>query len=233
MRILLFFLYVALSILGAYLDGQLFFGIHLIFILIFITYFVFYTKTSIEKEAITTSLVFFIILFSVSSALFFALLNHKTEFIGSYNTFYNLNLLKVLIICFLYPILEELVFRSFWLKYLNEKMSLTKSLILSAVGFSLSHFYSDIALIYPFISGLFLGWLYLKFKNIYLCIIFHIVYNISIITINTMIETTNFVIWKNYVMIVSFVTLILLFRILYIKQKNNRLHQTSHDFEDE
>src|SRR5690606_2992943 len=112
---------------------------------------------------------------------------HKTEFIGSYSTFYNLDLKSIFIVCLLYPILEELVFRSYWLKYLNEKMSITKSLIISAVGFSLSHFYSDIALIYPFISGLFLGWLYFKFKNIYLCIIFHIIYNTLIILINTMI----------------------------------------------
>lgn len=231
MRIVVFFLYVALSILGAYLDGQLFFGIQLIFILIFIAYFVFYRKTSIEKKPITISLVGIIIFLSVSSALFLALLNHKTEFIGNYSTFYNLDLKSVLIICLLYPILEELVFRSYWLKYLNEKMSNTKSLIISAVGFSLSHFYSDIALIYPFIAGLFLGWLYLKYKNIYLCIIFHIIYNTSIIIINTMIETTSFTIWKNYTMIVSFVTLISLFRILYIKQKNDRLKEASSDFE--
>lgn len=219
MRILLFFLYVLASILGAYLNEKFFYGLQLIFTIIFVTYFIFYRKTNIDKKQISTSLVCIIILSSLSLALFFALLNHKSDFIGNYITFYNLDLVNLSIICLFFPITEELVFRSFWVKFLNEKMSDTKSLIISSVGFSLSHFYSDIALIYPFISGLFLGWLYLKFKNIYLCIIFHLLYNTSIILINTMVETTNIINWKNYIMVVSFIIICLTIIILFFKQK--------------
>lgn len=219
MRILLFFLYTGISILGAYLSEKLFFGIQLIFSFFFVIYFVFYRKTNFEKKSVTPSVLFIIVLASVSSSLFFALLNHKPEFIGNYSTFQNLDLINLFIICLFSPIIEELVFRSFWLKLLTEKMSDIKSVMISSVGFSLSHFYSDIALIYPFISGLFLGWLYLKFKNIYLCIIFHLLYNTSIILINTMVETTNIINWKNYIMLVSFIIISLAIIILYFKQR--------------
>lgn len=221
MRILLFFLYAGISILATYLSEKLFFGIQLIFSIIFVIYIVFCRKTNIEKKTITTSLVCMIVLVSVSSALFFALLNHKSDFIGNYSTFNNLDLLNLFIICLFSPIIEEFIFRSFWLKFLNEKMSDIKSVMISAVGFSLSHFYSDIALIYPLILGLFLGWLYLKFKNIYLCIIFHMIYNTSIILINSMLETTNIINWKNYVMLVSFIIICLVIIVLNFKQKTS------------
>jgi len=219
MRVLLFFLYVAVSILTAYLNEKLFFWTQLTFTLLFVIYIIFYRKTSIDKEPTTISLWFIIVFFSMSYALFLTLPNYKSEFIGNYKTFYNLDLIYLFIICLFYPITEELIFRSFWLKFLNEKMSVTKSVIISAIGFSLAHFYSDIALIYPFISGLFLGWLYLKFKNIYLCIIFHIIYNSSVILINSMIETTNIINWKNYLMFISFIIICVVMIVLYFKQK--------------
>ncbi|MDO5638090.1 MAG: hypothetical protein Q4G18_12715, partial [Myroides sp.] len=105
MRILLFFLYVAFLILCAYLDGKLFFGIQLGFTIIFVIYILFYRKKSIKKEPVTMTLVSIIVLFSASSALFLALLNHKTEFIGRYSTFYNLGLKSIFIVCLLYPTL--------------------------------------------------------------------------------------------------------------------------------
>jgi len=219
MRILFFFIYVSIVILGAYLDRTLFVGVQSLFLICSTVCVFFYKRKKIQTKLILKSSFFIIILFAVSSALFFALMNHKNEYIGSYNTFYNINLIDLLNACLLYPIIEEIIFRSYWLTYLYEKTSFTKSLIISSLGFSLAHFYSEIPLIYPFLLGLFLGWIYLKFKNIYVCIVFHILYNSTILLTNSIIETTNFIYWKKYTMIITFILMFLILRILYIMQK--------------
>ncbi len=88
------------------------------------------------------------------------------------------------------PVIEELVFRGFLYTYLRKKLSMVKSIIFSALIFSLFHFSSDqgvsnIALLSSlFFLALFLGFLYERQRSLLAPIALHMTFNsISVIRI--------------------------------------------------
>lgn len=93
---------------------------------------------------------------------------------------YEYSVLGLVRIFVLSPILEELIYRKYWGKYLTE-VSNRKigSVLLISFVFALTHFYSETPLIVPFVSSVFLFWIYYRSKNILLCILWHSVFNIS------------------------------------------------------
>lgn len=93
-----------------------------------------------------------------------------------------LNSIPALIIA---PLLEELFFRLYLLRNLLEKNSVTKSIIISSVCFSLMHLPNYLNLIPMFIMGLILSCIMTKTKNISLCIAFHFLFNL-IVTLKTL-----------------------------------------------
>jgi membrane protease YdiL (CAAX protease family) len=91
-----------------------------------------------------------------------------------YEDLSNYEITKALI---LYPILEELVFRKYLLSKLTNSKTENKSIVFLSLGFTLTHFLTDSALLYVFLFSVFLSWIYLKTRNIYLCIASHILNN--------------------------------------------------------
>lgn len=80
---------------------------------------------------------------------------------------------------FIAPVCEELVFRGLILGSLENKMPKIVAVLISAVLFSVIHLPSQIALIYTFIFGLLLGFVYLRTKSLATTIAMHAVFNAS------------------------------------------------------
>jgi membrane protease YdiL (CAAX protease family) len=73
--------------------------------------------------------------------------------------------------------MEELVFRGVILAGLLKKYSVKKSIIISSLLFGIIHL-NGIQFINAFFLGIFIGYIYVKTKSIYLCMYFHILFNI-------------------------------------------------------
>ena len=77
---------------------------------------------------------------------------------------------------FMAPITEEIFFRGSLLPGLNQKYSNLKSILITSLLFGLIHL-NPWQFIPAFFAGIFLGWLYLITKNIYLCFFIHALNN--------------------------------------------------------
>ena len=168
-------------LVSSYLDKSFFNQSHFFYLIISTLIIVSNKKSSLSLKKSGKRLYFIYALTAIFFAFIVFFINHKSRFIG----FYNLHLMDILKVCILYPIMEELIFRFFWLDKFNHKYSILASILISSLGFSISHFFSDIGLVYPFLFGILMSCLYLKFRNIYLCIIFHVFYNSSILFAGT------------------------------------------------
>lgn len=79
-------------------------------------------------------------------------------------------------VCIIGPAMEELVFRGVVLGGLLKTYSAKKSIIISAILFGISHL-NGIQFIDAFLLGVFMGYIYVKTKSIYLCMYAHILFN--------------------------------------------------------
>lgn len=78
--------------------------------------------------------------------------------------------------CIIGAAMEELVFRGVILGGLLKTYSAKKSIIISSVLFGISHL-NGIQFINAFLLGIFIGYIYVKVKSIYLCMYAHILFN--------------------------------------------------------
>jgi membrane protease YdiL (CAAX protease family) len=72
---------------------------------------------------------------------------------------------------------EEVFFRGILLNRLQYRYSPGKAVTLSALLFGLMHL-NPWQFLYAFVIGLFLGWIYIRFKNIWLCMFMHCYNNV-------------------------------------------------------
>ena len=107
------------------------------------------------------------------------LFNMLTINLQEENMIMNLSIwLLVLFTVILGPIFEELVFRYVALKEGEEEYSNKKALIIVSITFGLMHT-GIIGIIYAFLIGLILGWLYQKEKSIMYSIVLHMSANLA------------------------------------------------------
>lgn len=79
------------------------------------------------------------------------------------------------------PIIEELIFRGFGMSQLSKRIGRKKSIIITALCFSLLHIYNGLpGLLTAFIAGIVLAMTLIKTESVYPCIIAHFTMNISI-----------------------------------------------------
>lgn len=77
------------------------------------------------------------------------------------------------------PLAEELIYRGYVLRALLERMRAPVAAVLSALVFSSIHIGIGLGLaVYIFLGGLILAYLYLKFRNVYACVLMHLLNNI-------------------------------------------------------
>jgi|SRR5690554_1429155 len=221
MRVVIFFLYVALVTFAGYLDSEFSTQLMSIFFLISSAYFLYIRKDELKFKVQINKPFTWVILLAVTSALMGILLTHKEEFTNYYSTFNNMNLSHILLVCLVYPLVEEIVFRLYWLKDLSNKLSNVKSIVIVSFGFSIYHLFSGIPLLYAFLYSVIISWLYLKFNKLYLCIIFHVLYNTSVVLIYTTIQNIEFTNQIRIVGLILAATIIVLsLKQLYVNPKS-------------
>ena len=175
-----FFLYILCTMIVSYFDIKYNLKSILLFTFFVISILYFndvknYFKTPISKP--NSKFVGYILLFCLSFTVLFSLLpslifsDYKIDTIENFT---NYDILNVFLFT---PILEELIFRGSLFAILIEVESTQKSIFLSSLGFTLAHYLSDTSFFTVFILGSFLTYVYLKTKNIFLCIIVHALNN--------------------------------------------------------
>lgn len=87
--------------------------------------------------------------------------------------------LAVIYTVFVAPLCEELVFRGLMTSSLEGGMKKPFAVLITAILFSLVHLPSLIALGYTFLLGLILGFVYIKTKSLFPCILLHMAFNAS------------------------------------------------------
>ena len=87
-------------------------------------------------------------------------------------------LIKVLSMGIIAPIAEEIVFRGCIQKSFNESMPKWAGIILTSFIFAVMHGY-EIQVIYAFIFGILISWIYSRFDSIVPTILFHIAFNMT------------------------------------------------------
>ncbi|MFD0798049.1 CPBP family intramembrane glutamic endopeptidase [Maribacter chungangensis] len=78
---------------------------------------------------------------------------------------------------FIFPFIEELLFRKSILKGLMNLYSFRKSLILSSLVFALTHYFTDTSLLAVFLAGLIFGFVYNFYNSFILVFLTHALYN--------------------------------------------------------
>ncbi len=103
--------------------------------------------------------------------------NEQTKYLslGTGNT-WSQYIISLITIVFLVPIIEELFARGILLNSFKAKLGIIPGLVISSCLFALGHVY-PVLIINTFVLGLFLGWIYLKTKNIFYPISAHIILN--------------------------------------------------------
>lgn len=77
------------------------------------------------------------------------------------------------------PLSEELIFRAMFLRGFEARYRQTTALALSAALFAAAHYY-PIKLLHTFLTGLFFGWLYLRFRSIWPGVFAHAINNLVV-----------------------------------------------------
>jgi membrane protease YdiL (CAAX protease family) len=85
--------------------------------------------------------------------------------------------LKLLAVGIAAPVVEELLFRGIFMGRLAKAIPAGAALVLQAVAFGIYHM-NPLQSLYAFVLGLLLGYLYLKYKSILVCILCHAVINL-------------------------------------------------------
>jgi len=74
------------------------------------------------------------------------------------------------------PTCEEIIFRGVILEGLTKKYNPTKAIVFGALIFGIIHL-QPLQVINAFFLGLALGWIYLRTKSLWVCIVAHVLYN--------------------------------------------------------
>jgi len=114
------------------------------------------------------------------------------------------------------PIIEELMFRGIIYNEAKNKYSFMKAILITNIIFALFHF-SFVQMIYAFIIGFILIYIYEKYKNIKACMIVHMASNITTsLYLMFLIKDYSF----NYAILIISIIMLVLLRKIY---KNNEL----------
>lgn len=184
-----FYVYILITILIVYLDNKfnLLGGLTASFL--FFSYFLLNRKLQGEKmikydytKFSIKSLLLFCIIVTLTYSFEISILFLRIKYTNEINLI-AFNIFNILKFVFLFPILEELVFRKLLFNSLLVNYSFKGVLFVSSFGFSLCHIFSGQGVLFAFIGGLVFGYAYFKTKNIMLVIFLHGFYNLLYIVI--------------------------------------------------
>lgn len=153
---------------------------------------------------------------------------NKNIFISFYKTLPEFNLLLLLVI-FVFPIIEELYYRNLICDVLIKKYSFVKTILLSTLIFTVAHIFADTGLLTVFFSGAVFTWIYLKTKNLTLLIVMHLfnnainlpaIYGLGYVLENYIIPNGSFYYWYFIFIIIGFFLLYSSLKKLDVIKKN-------------
>jgi membrane protease YdiL (CAAX protease family) len=87
-------------------------------------------------------------------------------------------LARFLFVVVIWVFVEEIYYRRILAQKIYNEKSFRKAFWISSIVFSIGHWFSDTGLLYAFIGGLILAYLYLKTQSIWLSIVAHLYYNL-------------------------------------------------------
>ena len=154
-----------------------FYYIVIVFYVLLMIYF--YKTNRIKDNVVDINSYYIYVYFVLSVSIFLNMLffyfNINKEVSNSVNT-----ILLIISSGLLGPIVEEYLFRKILLNRLLERYSIKKAIIVESFIFSLFHT-SINGFIYAFIIGMLLSMIYVKYKNIKLVILCHMISNIFVL----------------------------------------------------
>lgn len=224
MKNIRFFLIILVFIFISYID--LHFSLNGYLIIGFNLFFIFYFSDKKQTPHYLINFNFFYYLLFVVCFYIFYFLCTSLIYVGNTTLMYN-NLSKYEIVkaLFLYPILEEFIFRKHLLINLAKTNAKLKSILVLSLGFTLIHFFTDSALLYVFLLSIFLSWIYLKTRNIYLSIFLHFLNNFLSITSFNLINFLAKFKGKDFAVIVFILIFLIIFALFKVaNDKTNEFY---------
>ncbi|MDM1045398.1 CPBP family intramembrane metalloprotease [Myroides sp. 1354] len=225
MRYLLLLLYLfVFFVICEYIEDKLPFAIRLIDVLniLIVLVFMYFSKEKVQdwKKGQPIVHYIFVIVFGLSFSFLNGIIYLDREWmmdgVEVYNGFSAFTLLRIVVLS---PILEELLYRKYWYTFLGQEGRYKIwNIILISFVFSLTHWYSETPLIWPFIASLFLFWIYSRTKNILLCIVCHVFVNIGLFIIPSLL-TPKFERITEIVTVLIFLCSVLLFNKILKKKE--------------
>ena len=180
MKSIQFYLIIIVFMFISYLDFH--YNLNGYLLISFDLFFIFYYTDRKLRPICIINFNFFYYIFFVFCLYTFYFLITSLIFINNELIKSELNNFLIIKALFIYPILEELIFRKYLLVSLNYKNSQLKSILILSFGFTLIHYLTDSSLFYVFLLSIFLSWTYLKTRNIFLCIVLHFFNNLLTFT---------------------------------------------------
>lgn len=216
MKLLIFYLFIIGKLILYSLNP---FNVYIIQLLcLLIAYFIFKKShaTSDKPMKIDTYIIYILFL----SLIFIFLYNILVHclFSGVYTDFResqytNLDYFKLIL---LFPVFEELIYRKYLLQYLMTKYTDKKAIIYLSIGFAISHCFTDTGLLLVFLYSLFISFVYIKTRNIYICILSHSISNFMAVVF---LPKFMMLIQQNNSMPNILITILLLFIMLFSLKK--------------
>ena len=197
------------TLLGNYINDVRIY-IVLILALIFIPLLIYkYKKLNIKEQK--TNISKLILMTICLSATYNILAYYLDKYILLSNLYSNNNNIIVGIIStvLIAPFIEELMFRGVIYNNLKSKYNIKKAMLLTTILFCLSHF-TLIQIIYTFIFGYILVYIYEKYQNIKYPIILHMISNLTT-TIISLFIIKDYLMINIIILIVSTFTLFLIY----------------------
>ncbi len=192
--------------LDFFINGPCFYILNIYYIVVSIYLFV---KNYKKEKEIGKRKLFFCFSFGISFSFLF---NMIIIFFKGISIHHNLPIsLSLLSSGIIGPIYEEILFRYIFYYRLRQKYSKRKSILISSIVFGLIHIH-PVKVIYAFIFGIFLSYIYDKYKNIFVSIIMHIAANSVVLYLN---------VFNEWILFLSLFSFILYFYLLFIQSKTS------------
>ena len=126
----------------------------------------------------------------------------------------------LLLTCVCAPITEEIIFRGFVFKTINRYHGFLFSAIISSILFGISHI-TPLSITFAFMCGIFLSYIYYLYGSILMCMILHMMINLSSLMIHYLIGSVPSLKEIYFIIFICLALIIMITLRLHISCKNN------------
>lgn len=132
----------------------------------------------------------------------------------------NANIVEALLLtCISAPLTEEIIFRGYIFKTINRYHGFIFSAVISSILFGISHIF-PISILFAFLCGMFLSYVYYLYKSILMCMILHMMVNLSSLMVHYFLNMDQNRREIYFILFIAFVLIIMITLRLHIYCKN-------------